>query len=367
MSIDTWLHRIQRIYQFFSKEMNMAEFERLVKTDAPGIYQFYRSEIKEPTDHKNKLMRLLLFAKNLFLAFLNKLNPARRFFYLFGVVIFIIGLQQGEPGQSKVIVGFLLLNVLLAFELADKLIAKDELEVARNIQLGLMPKSAPQTSKYAIEFFIETANDVGGDYYNFLPAVDDPEAFTVIIGDISGKGMAAALHMVQLHTLLQEIDGDKPPKEFLSELNDRSKAVLPVKQFFTATVARFAATGKVDICRAGHMPILYYDAKKMQVESLTPSGVGMGLMSRLDFRKNLKSLSIKSGPGDVFVLYTDGLIESWNSAGEEFGEERLRTLIQMHAHLPVAELKRTVLSQIAIFRSASTPKDDLTLLLIKRN
>ncbi|MEZ4763579.1 MAG: hypothetical protein R3C26_10390 [Calditrichia bacterium] len=131
----------QRIYKLYASDLSITEIERLVKRDAPGIYDYYLREAQKVDQQKNPVERTIRLVGNLFEAFLRKLSPSRRLFY--SLILFLFIYSVVGASWFWAIGSFVLLNVLLAFELADKLIAKDELEVARDIQMNLMPQQPP--------------------------------------------------------------------------------------------------------------------------------------------------------------------------------------------------------------------------------
>ncbi len=137
--------------------------------------------------------------------------------------------------------------------------AKDELEVAREIQMGLMPKEAPTDLGYDIACFSEAARDVGGDYYDFIQPQQLPGTTFLVIGDVSGKGMGAALRMVQVQAILHNLSEQYThPKEILLALNQNLRSILKVGSFFTVSMAGFNSDNVLHLCRAGHMPLIHY-------------------------------------------------------------------------------------------------------------
>ena len=363
MGSPKWFKKVKRNYKIFTSELSSGEIERLIKSDAPSIFQFYTQDIEKPSDKKNRLIRGIVLLKNLFIAFLKKLTPARRVVYLIALYFFIEGLVSLRP--IYLFGGFALLNILLAFELADKITAKDELEIARTIQLGLMPKNAPKHPHYDLAFFNETAREVGGDFYDFLQQDGQSDSMTVAIGDISGKGMAAALHMVQVQAIMHSFNGSFDLKDMLIEMNKKMNSILPSKIFFTITLAELANNGAIRLCRAGHLPVIHYSSKTKKCQDIVPHGIGIGLTENETFAKCLEETTIKPEPGDVMVFYSDGLTETMNKDKEEFGENLLKQLIPPVSDEPAQKIQEHILTGIANFRGLTPPHDDLTLIVMK--
>jgi serine phosphatase RsbU (regulator of sigma subunit) len=341
--------------------MKLQEFERLFKYDAPGVYDFYVKHMDKSQAGKNRFTRSLIFARELFSAFILKLTPARRTVYFIILFFFLNGFILKD--WTYAIASFVLLNFLLAFELADKLIVKDELEVAHNIQMALMPKVIPAMPRYDVAFHCEAAREVGGDFYDFIE-VKGTTYF--VIGDISGKGMAAALYMVQvqaiLHHLVRENDS---PHETLLALNQNLQSVLRPDSFLTISLAQIHASGAIDWCRAGHLPLMLYRAADQKCIHITPSGIGVGLRDETAFAKSLQQFSIQPECGDVLVWYTDGIIEAMNDQNEEYGEARLMRSIEALAHRPAQEILNSVVNKISGFCGTTPAHDDMTLIVMR--
>ncbi len=189
----------RNFYDLFASGMTAAEIERLIKVDTRGMYQFYLRQMPKSDRVEKPWKRALVFCKNLFLAFLLKLTPARRLLYALACAFIIAGFWNQD--LMLLFDAFLIMNFLLALELADKLITKDELAVAREIQLSLLPHHGLQAAGFEVTGFSDAARSVGGDYYDFIPLADG--SCFIVIGDVSGKGISAALYMAKVQTLLQ--------------------------------------------------------------------------------------------------------------------------------------------------------------------
>jgi phosphoserine phosphatase RsbU/P len=262
--------------------------------------------------------------------------------------------------------GFILINLLVAFELADKLTAKDELGVAREIQLNMMPKDPPENKFYEISCYMETAKEVGGDYYDFIkPVIGDDKTF-VVIGDVSGKGMSAALHMVQVQSILHNIvKENSTPKEILYSLNTNLKRVLRKGSFLTLSIAELNSGGEIILSRAGHMPFIHYNKLTGKCCRITPKGIGIGLANEQFFLNTIEEIPIKPQQGDLIVLFTDGVVEAMNSYYNIFGEENLTKLICKHADKSPKEIQDNIIQTIKNFTYSSPVQDDLTLIVMK--
>jgi len=355
----------KRIYDLYTSDLSFNEIERLIKRDASEVYEFFKNDIPKETTSKNKLVRALIFMRSLFNAFLLRMSPARRIIYISTLLIFLIGYFNNL--NSYVMLGFILLNVLLAFELADKLLTKDELEVARKIQAELMPNNPPQIVNYQIAAHYESAREVGGDYYDIISSPINKEQTFLFVGDISGKGMPAALYMVRVQAILNSIIKESTDlKDILINLkNSFDKKLLP-EYFLTLASASVNKNGAVDICRAGHLPILYYQAKNNSIHRISPKGIGIGLKDNGVFEKTLEVEKVNMQKDDLLVLYTDGITEMMNENKQQFGMERLENIIITSADKPVTKIKSNILSALKHFEGKQTQFDDLTMIILKR-
>lgn len=354
---------IQKLYHLYLSGLSVSDFELLVKREAPGIYQFYKEQIQPPDPSLNKFLRALIFIKDLFIVFLLKLTPVRRLVYTGALFFFFWGLMY-DSGHY-LFLGFLTLNFLLAFELADKLSVKDELEVAKKIQNGLMPDAPPILSAFDVSCFIAAAREVGGDYYDFIK-VNSNGNYLFVIGDISGKGMAAALNMIQVRTLIHVLSSkEEEMAVLLKDLNSELCRIFKRDYFFTANVALIGEDNTIAICRAGHLPVIHYRYSDKSVCIHKPKGIGLGLSNGNIFSDTLEVTEVKPERGDILLFYTDGVNECMDETGEMFGDERLKIVLKKYAHLPVDKIREAIVEHIFDFSSEVPQHDDITFTLFK--
>lgn len=344
----------------------MKDVEKLIKRDAPEVYDFYVRRMKKPENGRNSVERTFLFLRNLFIEFLLKMSPARRLFYSLALFFFLVGLLGGLWNWA--VLGFFMVNLLIAFELADKLTAKDELAVAREIQTALMPKNAPENSMFDIACYSEPAREVGGDYYDFICPETQKDKMYIVIGDISGKGMGAALYMVQVQAILKYLSNTfLSPKAILIALNKSLQNILRSDSFFTVSMASLEKDKcEIALSRAGHTPLIHYKAGISKAENITPVGLGVGLRDGGIFDKVLEEMVITTEPGDVLVFYTDGLTEAMDKNRNFFGEEKLMGVIEKYAHLSALLIQENIIKELELFRNNALPGDDTTLVIMKR-
>ncbi len=356
--------KLRRLFRLHTGELNYNEFHKLVKRDVPEVYDFYVKRMKKPEKSRNRILDFILFTRNLFLEFLNLLSPGRRIIYSLGLILFILAYFGNDWGFA--VWGFILINLLVAFELADKLTAKDELEVAREIQMNMMPLVPPENKYYQISCYMATAREVGGDYYDFIKPDPEHEKTFVVIGDVSGKGMSAALLMVQVQSILHNIVTlESSPRAILNSLNFNLKRVLKNGSFLTMSIAEVNSGGEIILSRAGHMPMIHFNKSEGKCTRVTPAGMGIGLAKEPLFSNSTEEVSVQPSTGDLFIFFTDGVVEAMDGFYRTFGEENLVRLICENSEKPAEQVRDIIVNAVKNFTYSSPVQDDLTLIVMK--
>ena len=247
---------------------------------------------------------------------------------------------------------------------------EQELRIARSIQMSLLPQGPLLMPGLALTAHCEPAREVGGDYYDFLPL--DEHRVGILIADVSGKGTSAALYMAELKGLMLSLSElYRSPRQLLIEANRIISHHLDTRSFITMTYAVVDVQARtLTYARAGHCPLIYLPgphAAAQGVRILAPDGLVLGL--KIDngemFERLLQEDSLPLGPGDLFVLFTDGISEAMNPSDECFGETRLGELVEEHGHMPCDELRERILREIRAFVGIASQHDDMTMLLLK--
>ncbi len=254
-------------------------------------------------------------------------------------------------------------------EQAEKQRLEEELRIARQIQMSLLPQGAVSHPGLRISALCLPATEVGGDYYDLLPLSESRLA--VLVADVSGKGTSAALYMAELKGLVLSLSRiyDSPAR-LLGEANRILSANMDARSFVTMTYAVVdTAERTMRYARAGHNPILHLEAATGRTRMLAPAGLGLGIDPGGRFEEILEEAVLPLRSGDVFLFFTDGLTEAMNERSELFGELRLRELMESAGEAgdgtPVAELKERILAEIRRFVGSAAPQDDLTLVILK--
>ncbi len=242
-----------------------------------------------------------------------------------------------------------------------------ELQIAREVQLRLLPQRKPQLPSYALESVMITAYEVGGDYYDFIERENGN--LELVIGDVSGKGTSAAFYMAETKGVIQSMAQHYlSPSEILSYANRVLSDSMEKKSFITLLVAHLnSKTHQMRFARAGHCPVLHYNAVERKIHLLQPPGIAVGLDRGEIFNRLLEEYHLDIHPGDVLLFYTDGLTEAMNKKKEEYGEERLsKILLKYHAETPETISKR-IIDDVFAFAGKGSLHDDLTLIVLKRH
>jgi phosphoserine phosphatase RsbU/P len=253
---------------------------------------------------------------------------------------------------------------------AEKERLEQELKIAREIQMSLLPQGPLRMPGLALTGHCEPAREVGGDYYDFLPL--DEHRLGVLIADVAGKGTSAALYMAELKGVMFSLSQlHRSPRDLLIAADRILSRHLAKSSFITITYAVVDLQARtLTYARAGHCPLIYMPgpyAPARQVQILAPDGLVLGL--QIDdgkmFTRLLEEVTLPLGPGDLFVLFTDGMTEAMNPEGDCFGEQRLGAFIEQQAHLPFEELRERILREVAGFVGTAAQQDDMTMLLLK--
>jgi phosphoserine phosphatase RsbU/P len=252
---------------------------------------------------------------------------------------------------------------------AEKKRLEEELRIARQIQMSLLPRGPLDFPGIGVTALCVPAREVGGDYYDFFRVGE--RRLGVLIADVSGKGTSAALYMAELKGLMLSLSQIyQSPRQLLIEVNRIISSNLDTRSFITMTYAVIDLdAGVMTYARAGHTPLMYLSGDENAVaQVLVPNGLVVGLRipgAEDKFQQLLEEDRVTLSKGDVLVFYTDGITEAMNAQSDLFGEARLGRLISEHGHLDTADLRERILREIESFVGAADPHDDMTMILIK--
>jgi phosphoserine phosphatase RsbU/P len=369
--------KVRHFWQRVSEGMAINQLWSQFEKDARSSYRFYSAGLESLSEEPSRRRRIWRTTKALFWAILEKLTPARRVLVLLGLILLFMpagGFSYGS-GASHVeihefdihVVGGLLLFMVLLLELADRVVMKRDLEIAKDIQAWLLPGVPLQLPGYQIAYATRPANTVAGDYYDVIlrpgrTLADDRILF--VVADVAGKSIPAAMLMATFQASLRTLSTSGVGlSELVAGVNRYACSTSQGGvRFTTAFLAELdPSTGDVAYVNAGHnVPILR--KRSGLVERLEAGGIPIGIFSEAPYQ--LGTTRIESG--DWLVIFTDGVIEAFNAKDEEYGEPELLRLIDRGAALNPPELLRNLLADLDRFVGNTPQHDDITCLLLKR-
>ena len=348
---------------FFKLPVN--EFRHTFLRDFAAIKEFYLEE-----EQKARLEKLRPIVRGFYLfgwllkSLFFKLTPIRRLL-LFIAVIFIL-LQNSTIGLGSLHLSFnfmelgaVILIFILMLELKDKLLARDELAEGRAIQIRLLPDPSPKIPGWDAWLYSQPANDVGGDLIDCIRF--DENHHVLVLGDVSGKGLPAALLMVKLQATIRALYTKTIQ---LADLGSQINRIFHrdgiSSSFATLVVVDIHGEyGKIRLLNAGHTPpVLIRDGRP---QATAKGNAALGLLENTGYDVFEEVLQ----HGDVLLVYSDGINESRNEQGECYGNDRLFNLVADMATVLTAEMGARILAAIKNFSAEVHPDDDRTLLILK--
>jgi phosphoserine phosphatase RsbU/P len=380
-------------FDSYTKDFTKEDFGKLFTYETPEAYRFFARGINTAElEGLPRHQRAIKYVQAFFMAFTMRLSPARRIIYGVALATCVIGLLQlfdgigvtrlrmpfplhfisvGIPGPVFadgtvwLLLGFLLMNLLVLLEVADRLSLKRDLEVAREIQQAMLPDG--MWSGNGVEAFglTKPANTVGGDFYDILPQPDG--TVLVALGDVAGKASPAALLMALLLAMMRTlVDEGLGIADLVKRLNTQVAKHAPPSRFITLFVASYdPRTGMLQFVNAGQTPPLLR-RHNGAIERLSTGGIALGMFEGSTYEAGQAHLD----PGDALVMYTDGITEAEDPTGEAFDEAGLeRTLALYPGTFPeatAASIGQAIFDAVERHRRDSRLSDDLTVLVLSR-
>jgi sigma-B regulation protein RsbU (phosphoserine phosphatase) len=380
--------RARELFVTYTHDLSPDDLQRLFTDDPADAYRYFTRGKDDDRFAGLPLWKSVpLRLREFFIAFTLRLSPARRILYVGALVIALTGIIRlfrgfasidfpfGVPffppvgvlmpvwadGTLALLISLFLVNLLILLEVADRLSLKGELEVAREIQLAMLPKGTYRSGDVEICGITRPANTVGGDFYDVLPLTDG--RIIVTLGDVAGKGSPAALLMALLLAVLRTlVDEDLDPPSLIERVNAQICRHSPSSRFITLFYAVYTpATGMLAYVNAGQNPPMIRRGDG-RYERLGSTGVALGMFEHSTFA----SVQTVLAPGETLVMYSDGITEAEDPAGRPFEERGLELVVERCAEQGPAEIGVQVLKAVEAHARASRFIDDLTVLLLKR-
>lgn len=362
--------RIRNFWQRVSEGRQIDELWSQFTADARASYSFYMKEAdEEELGRRHGVYRFLHIAKTLFWSMLMKMTPARRVLLLIALVMLVMSGFKFQFGRNFsfdvnfVGVAALLFLLLLSLELADKVTMKRDLEIAREIQTWLVPSVPPEVPGADIAFATRPQNSVAGDYYDAFYPDERRDRLVVVIADVAGKSVPAALLMATLQASLRTIAGEGVPvAELVTRLNRYASAYsLDGRRFTTAVLSEYdPATRQLTYVNAGHnAPILR--RADGTFEKLEVGGLPLGIKLGAEYQ----TATLELRPRDALIFFTDGVVEAFNESGEEFGNSRWQGTISSMPDWNAQETLQFLMKRVDEFVGATRQSDDITCLVFR--
>jgi serine phosphatase RsbU (regulator of sigma subunit) len=364
-------------FETYTRGLTKADIERLFTRDTLEAYKFFSrnidfEELKKQPWH----LRMLGRARLLFLAFTLKLTPARRLIYGIALLSSLIGLMElfrevhflliphpaFAPGTLWLLAGFLLVNLLVLLEVADRLSLKNDLEIAREIQQSMLPRAAFKAPGIEAFGMTRPANTVGGDFYDIVPLPDG--RVLLALGDVAGKGSPAALLMALLLAMMRTlIDEGLEGADLVTRLNVQiGRHSLPHSRFVTLFVSVLnPVTGELSYVNAGQNPPLLRRGNG-SYERLRAGGMALGMFENATYTTGATVLE----PGDVLVMYSDGITEAEDTFDQPFDEAGVQTVVDGQGWASAKELGWALFEAVETHSRERRLLDDLTVLALRR-
>ena len=352
-------------------------FSSLKTKDMTNLYALEWPETRKMliADYQSKIdsdpRRLRRFVRTrsaMLLGLAKRLAPHRRIFFIFGFATFFLGLLDALSDHRtfhawpffEMTAAFMIIVILLAMELIDKIKFRDELELARDLQADLIPKSPPQTDEYEIAAYNRIANTVGGDIYDFVPLPDGRLA--VLFGDASGHGMAAGLVMAVAHAAWRtQLDVDPSPGAIISSLNRILCRTGGPRSFFSCCYFLFDRDGSFVATVAGHPQIVKIAAGEV-IGRIGSGSYPLGVKPGMKWEELSGSLD----HGERLLFHSDGLTEARNANEKEFGDSFVDAIAGWNPSASVSTLVETLVGEWNLFTGGRAPEDDVSIAVIGR-
>ena len=366
--------RLRNFWRRVTEGLEVSQLWSQFETEARASYRLYSKDVasKTPEGLTNRGRRLHVL-KEFFWAVFEKLSPARRVLLLFALVLIAIPQGGFESGGKIYAVEFdshfwgaLLLLLLLILEIADRVVMKRDLQIAREIQTWLLPGAPPQIPGLAIAYITRPANTVAGDYYDVFPRpgrTNEENRVVVAVADVAGKSIPAAMLMATFQASLKTLSTAQVPlPELASNMNryayGNSQGGL---RFTTAFLSEYDPVRRtLDYINAGHNnPILRRASG--QIERLDIGGLPFGIMPDVKYQAGTVTLAA----GDWLIIFTDGLVEAENARQEEYGEVRLLAALERNKSFEPRDLLKQLMAEVDLFVGNTPQHDDVTCMLLK--
>jgi serine phosphatase RsbU (regulator of sigma subunit) len=374
-------------FDTYTRDLKADDLQRLITRDTREAYRFFTRGV-DPDALKGLpwYRRAWVHTRTLFVAFTMKLSPARRIVFAAALALALIGLinllrgvgvneiavlpfglSVGIPGPVfargtwSLLFAFVLMNLLVLLEVADRLSLKNDLEIARDIQQAMLPSGVYTAPGVETVGMSRPANTVGGDFFDILPL--DDGRLIITLGDVAGKGSPAALLMALLLAMLRTLVDEKlEAADLVTRLNVQVCRHAPGTRFITLFYGVYQPlTGELTYVSAGHTPplVLRGDGR---CERLTEGGIALGMFDHSTYSTG----RVEIQPDELIAVYSDGITEAENPRGVPFDEAGLETALKNNHRQALSAVGTAVVRAVELYTVDTRLQDDLTILLLRR-
>src|SRR5271165_1766981 len=369
--------RLHRFWRRVTEGMELTQLWSQFETEARASYRLYSRDVAAKTpEGLTRRGHHLHVAKEFFWAVIEKLSPARRVLLLAALVMLVFpssGFEyRGADHEMHVVElelhfwGGLLMFILLMLEIADRVVMKRDLQIAREIQTWLLPGAPPQIPGISVAYVTRPANTVAGDYYDVFPRpgrTHEENRIIFAVADVAGKSIPAAMLMATFQASLKTLSTAQVAlPELVANMNkyacSNSQGGL---RFTTAFLAEYDAARRVfNYINAGHNNPILRRANGL-IERLDVGGLPFGIMPESKY----EAATVTLAPGDWLIVFTDGLVEAENTYQQEYGEARLLAELEAGKASTPAEMLKRLMSAVDLFVGNTPQHDDVTCMLLK--
>src|SRR5579872_4083928 len=369
--------RLHRFWRRVTDGLEVSQLWSQFESEARTSYRLYSKDVEAKTpDGLTARGHRLHVVKEFFWAVFEKLSPARRVLLLLALILLVIphaAIEYTGRGGNVEVIEFdlhfwaaLLLLLLLMLEIADRVVMKRDLQIAREIQTWLLPGVPPQIPGISLAYATRPANTVAGDYYDVFPRpgrTSEDNRVVLAVADVAGKSIPAAMLMATFQASLKTLSTAQVAlPELAANMNryacTNSQGGL---RFTTAFLAEYDPVRRtVDYINAGHNnPVLRRASG--QIERLDVGGLPFGIIPEAKY----ESATVTLAPGDWLIIFTDGLVEAENARQDEYGEGRMLSAIGAGASGTPSEMLQRLMTELDLFVGNTPQHDDVTCLLLK--
>jgi len=348
-------------------KLNLEEIKKTIRRDFKEAKEFFLEEERiDQLGHMGRLKSWFFTFIWLFKGMYLKLTPVRRILLIISLIMIFLSISA-TIGETNVridsnfkILGGLILLFILMLELKDKLLARDELVAGRSVQEALLPDKSPEIPGWDVWLYSKPANDVGGDLIDYIRV--SKNRFGLTLGDVSGKGLPAALFMAKLQSTLRALVNEF---DTISDLANKINEIFhrdTVPKNFASLIYLIITSNstKIEMLNAGHIPPLILRGNKIV---FTEKGDrALGISAGVEYSTRKYGLQRE----DLLVIYSDGVTEAQNESGEFFGQNRLEQCVKELSNLTTVEAGPIIVEEVQRFTGEAPQHDDLSIILIKK-